>query len=115
MKILTDKSFIEAINLCKDNECYRVLIVTQYSEDFNPLLDSLLQICDDVVYSKTHSWAKFQNGSVIDMISSAATTRGRRANLVLCQADVYNEYDEIKYVLGAMEMTNVNFKLKDEV
>lgn len=111
MKILTDKSLDEAIKLCKENERYRVLIVTQYAEDHSPILDYLCNTGANVTRCLGHPWAKFSNNSVIDMISVAANTRGRKANLVLCQVDVYNDCEEMRYVLPTIEITNRNFKL----
>ena len=111
MKILTDKSLDEAIELCKKNERYRVTIVTQYAGDHAPILDYLSQAGANVVRRFNNPFARFLNGGSIDLISSATNTIGRRANLVLCQAEVYNNCEDTKYVLAAMETTNINFKL----
>lgn len=111
MKILTDQSLTEAVKLCQENERYRVLIVTQHAEDHSQILDKLYQVGVDITRCLGHPWAKFQNGSTINMVSVAANMRGRKANLVLCQTEVYNNYDEIKYMLSAVEITNRNFKL----
>ena len=110
MKILTDQSLSEAVKLCQENERYRVLIVTQYAEDHDHILDKLYQVSADITRCLGHPWAKFPNGSVIDLVSVAANMRGRKANLVLCQTEVYNNYDEIKHMLPAIEITNRNFK-----
>lgn len=111
MKILTDQSFNDAIKLCKENDNYRVLIVTQYADNHHFLLDRLPEEETEVIRCFGHPWAKFSNGSVIQMISIAANTIGRRANLVLCQAEVYNNYEEFRYVLPTIEFTNSSFKL----
>ena len=111
MKILTDKSLNEAIELCHENACYRVLIITKYAEDHLRIFDHLSLAGADVTRCLGHPWVKFQNNSVIDMISSAANLRGRRANLVLCDVDVYNDDEEIRYTLPAIEVTNRSFKL----
>lgn len=110
MKILTDESLAEAVKLCYENEYYRVLIVTQYAEDHLPILDKLDQYCVDVVRCKGHPWAKFRNGSIINLISLAANMCGRRANLVLCQVEVYNNYEEMRYILPTVETTNKGFE-----
>lgn len=111
MKILTDKTLNEAIKLCYENDRYRVLIVTKCAEEHNSILDYLSQVGADVTRCLGHPWAKFPNNSVINLISTAANLRGRRANLVLCQVDVYNDNEEIRYTLPTIETINRNFKL----
>ena len=111
MKILTEKSLNEAIKLCFKNDGYRVLIVTKYAEDHLPILDCLQQFGAEVTRCIGHPWAKFPNNSIINMISCAANLKGRKANLVLCQDDVYNDYEEIRYTLPFIETTNRDFKL----
>lgn len=109
MKILTDKTLNEAIKLCYKNENYRVLIVTKYAEDHMTMLDYLLQVGTEVTRCFGHPWAKFPNGSIINMISSDDNLRGRKANLVLCETDVYNDYEEIRYILPFIEIRNRDF------
>lgn len=113
MKILTNQSLNEAIKLCQENDRYRVLIVTQCAKDRLLILDELSQHGADVARCMGHPWAKFPNGSVIDMVSMVTNMCGRRANLVLCQAEVYNDCEEIRYTLQAIEMTNRSFKFFD--
>lgn len=110
MKILTDKTLDEAIKLCYENEKYRVLIVTKYAEDHMPILDYLSQTGAEVTRCLGHPWTKFSNGSIINMISSAANMCGRRANLVLCEIDLYNDCEELRYILPTIETTNRYFK-----
>ena len=111
MKILTNKSLDEAIKLCQANDRYRVLIVTQYAKDHLQILDELDQHGADVARCMGHPWAKFPNGSVINIVSMTANMCGRKANLVLCQVEVYNECEELRYMLPSIEMTNRSFKL----
>ena len=109
MKILTDQSFNEAIKLCKENDNYRVLIVTQYAENHHFLLDRFPEEETEVIRCLGHPWVKFPNGSVIQMISINANTRGRKADFVLCQTEVYNNYEDAKYVLAAIEVNYRSF------
>ena len=112
MKILTEKSLNEAIKLCKENERYKVLIVTKYVGDHSFILDYLSQSGADVVRRFNNSFARFLNGSNINLISSSSnTTCGARANLVLYQEDICNECEEMKYILRAIEM-QMSFKIK---
>ena len=111
MKILTDQSFNEAIKMCKENDKYRVLIVTQYADNHHFLLDRLPAQDAEIVRCYGHPWAKFPNGSVIQIISIASNTRGRIADLVLCQAEVYNSCEEARYVLQAIETKSMAFEL----
>ena len=111
MKILTDKSLDEAIKLCQENDRYRVLIATKYAEDHLPLLEKLAQTGASVTRRMGHPWAKFSNNSIIDIISVTCSARGCRADLVLCDADVYNDCDEAKYVIAAMETKPRDFRL----
>lgn len=114
MKILTDKSLDEAVKLCQENDHYRVLIATKYTEDHISLLEKLAQTGATVTRRLNHPWVKFSNNSIIDIVSVLGTARGYRADLVLCDADVYNDYDETKYVLAAMETKPREFRLKME-
>lgn len=113
MKILTDKSLDEAIQLCKENERYRVLIVTKYVGDHPSILDCLSQSGADVVRRFDNSFARFLNGSNINLlsISSRSSVRGRKANLVLYQENVYDECEEMRYILASMEVSPISFKL----
>ena len=112
MKILTDESLFDAIKVCQENDHYRVVIVTKYAEDHLPLLEKLTQTGVFVTRRWGHPWAKFANNSIIDIVSVLGTARGCRADLVLCDADVYNDCDEAKYVLAAMETKPRDFKLR---
>ena len=111
MKILTDKSLHEAIELCQEHDRYRVLIVTQYAKDHNSILDDLSKAGMSVVRSWGHPRASFPNGSIIEMVPIAANTRGRKVHLVLCQAEVYNIDSDTRHVLESIEVVYRDFKL----
>ena len=116
MKVLTDESLNESIKLCQENECYRVLIVTKYIGDQKFILDYLSQTGADVIRCFGRPWARFLNGSSINIISTASTIRGYKADLVLYQAGVIGGDDVMMSDLAAAEIANRNFKLfKDEV
>lgn len=104
MKIFTYKSLNEAIKLCQENDKYRVLIVTQYASDHSSILDYLHKIGIDVTRCFGNPWAKFPNGSIIRMTSLVNSMRGQKANLILCQDEVYNSCEDIGYVLDAIEI-----------
>lgn len=116
MKILTDDSLNEAIKLCQENKCYRVLIVTKYAGDHYPILNYLSKVGADVVRRFNNPFARFLNGSCISMISSATNKRGQKANLVLYQEDICNGCEEMIHVLAPIEINNRDFNLlKNEV
>ena len=111
MQVLTKETLNAAIKKCQENERYRVLIVTKYAGDHSPILDHLSKSGADVVRRFNNSFARFLNGSCISMISSAANTRGYKADLVLYQEDVCCESEEMWCILASIEMNNRNFKL----
>lgn len=113
MQILTKENLDTTIKKCKENNHYRVLIVTKYVGDHKSILDYLSQSGADVVRRFDNSFARFVNGSNINLISSnSSNTCGARANLVLYQEEVCNECEEMKYILRSIETSNINFKLK---
>lgn len=109
MQILTKESLGVAVKKCQDSEHYRVLIVTKYAGDHTKILDYLSQVGANVVRCFGHPWARFLNGSTINIISSAYNTRGHKANLVLYQEDIINGNEEMLYVLKAIEIDNMRF------
>lgn len=116
MQVLTKETLDAAVKKCKESERYRVLIMTKYAGDHSRILDYLSQVGADVVRCFGHPWARFLNGSAINMLSSASNARGYKANLVLYQEDVVNGNPEIMNILGSMEIKNMGFKLfKNEV
>ena len=111
MKILTYKSFSEAIKLCQDNERYRILIVAQDRDYYDQILKYLDQFVTRVVNTRNSPWVEFYNGSIIRMLSASSNMIGQKANLVLCDADFYNDCEEIRYILPTFEMNNSKFKI----
>ena len=112
MQILTKENLDAAIKKCKENDRYKVLIVTKYVGDHHYILDYLSEAGIDVVRRFNNSFARFLNGSNINLISSSSNiTCGARANLVLYQEDICNECEEARYVLAAMEVYNTSFRL----
>ena len=115
MQILTQESLVTAVKKCQENEHYRVIVVTEYVSDIDPIIDYLLQI-DGVVVTHCieNSRAKFENGNFIHMISmNCNSTRGHKADLVLC-AEKFFEDENVRCILQTIESHNMDFKLKKE-
>ena len=112
MQILTKENLDTAIKKCRENERYKVLIVTKYKEDHIPILDKLVKSGVDAIHNSNNSFVRFLNGSYIELISSSKNnTCGARADLVLYQEDVCNECEEMKYILKAIETKPIDFKV----
>lgn len=115
MKVLTQESLRDAIKQCQEIERYRVLIVVDNIQlDVNALnyfkSSELLNYC----ISRNNTYFRFHNGSVIRYINASSNARGHKANLVLCEQHMFED-DDIRAILMAFEIGNINFNLMQEV
>ena len=104
MTILTDKSLDEAINICRENSGYRVLIVTKRIADHDEILNYLQKVGADVTRCFGNPWAKFENNSIIRLMSIRENMCGHRAHLVLCQEKVYTDCEDVELITSAIEV-----------
>lgn len=111
MLALSVESINKAIQLCKENERYRILVYVCHDNDFVDVVWPVMQegICD--ITSINHKCIiKFKNGSQIVIVGPSVNQRGVRADLVLYDQRVANDKD-IMIVLRCIEAKNTYFKL----
>ena len=90
MQILTKENLDAAIKKCQDVSRYRVYLFTESSKSHPEMLDYLSKFEPETICPCDEPYVKFQNGSVIRMISSSDSLTGRRAFLVLCVEKYFN-------------------------
>lgn len=106
MEILSFESLSRAIEKCKEQARYKVLIVVRYMEDVHTLLKDLDNQYDRRI-SKNRSCIRYPNGSCIDVISSSSNSHGYKAHLVLYDDRIYD--DRTMLWIGAMERATMDF------
>ena len=109
MQILTKENLDAAIKKCQNLSRYRVILVTEYAKSHQEILDYLSQFELETICRNDEPYVKFQNGSVIRMLTSSDSFLGRRAILVLCVEKYFN--DKTGEKLRAVEISSdINFK-----
>lgn len=108
MQILTKETLDAAIKKCQDDGPYRVIIVTEHYESHLSIIDYLSKFELETICRRHEPYVKFQNGSVIRMLSAADSTLGRRANLVLCVEKYFNDKaaDKLRTIEISSDMKN---------
>ena len=100
MQVLTKENLDAAIKKCQDVSRYRVYLVTESSNSHQEILDYLAKFEPETICTNDEPYVRFQNGSVIRMISSSDSFIGRRAFLVLCVEKYFNSNigDKLKLI-----------------
>ena len=108
MQILNKENLDAAIKKCQDDGPYRVIIVTERYESHSSIIDYLSRLELETVCRRHEAYVKFQNGSVIRMLSVADSTLGRKANLVLCVEKYFNDKtaDKLRVIEISSDMMN---------
>ena len=106
MERLSEESMAQAIEKCKEQSRYRVLIVVRYMEYVHTLLKDLDNEYDKRI-SKSRSHIRYPNGSCIDIISSSSNARGYKAHLVLYDDRICD--CETMLWMRAMERATMDF------
>ena len=91
MQILTKENLDAAIKKSQDVSRYRVYLVTEHATSHTDILDYLSKFEPETICTNDEPYVKFQNGSVIRMISSSDSLVGRRSFLVLCVEKYFND------------------------
>jgi hypothetical protein len=91
MQILNKENLDAAIKKCQDNKLYRVYLVTEHSKSHQDILDYISKFEPETICKYDEPYARFQNGSVIRMLSLSDSFLGRRAILVLCIEKYFND------------------------
>lgn len=114
MQELSVESINQAIQLCQQNENYRVLVYVQYDQDRADIAWPIMQegINNIQVYKNKYRMI-FPNGSQIIVIGPSTNKCGVRANLVLYDSRVSGDAVTMA-VLRCFEANNKDFKLAAE-
>ena len=112
MEALTYHSLYYAVTKCRSDYDYHVIVVTKDTKQRDAIFKDL---CSMVHMAHNHYFhcISYSTGSSIRVIAATpSSTRGRRADLVLLDPELYQE--DMLPVFKAMELTNINFKLSNE-
>ena len=116
MQVLSKETFEAAMQKCQETDGYKVLVVTEYLEQRNFILDHWTSGYLNSIKSmnKIDSRIIFLNNSSIKLVGiSSNYVRSQRVDLVLCHE--WMIYDrEIRPVLQVIESHPIDFKLKTE-
>ena len=111
MKELSIQTFEQAVQLCCDNDRYRVLVATQHIYDHPYILDFFAKHnLNDIEPNNSYYTVCFPNGSIIKIIGMGENQCGVRADLVLYDWRLANNED-VMCVLRCFEARNTSFKL----
>ena len=113
MQALSKETFEVALQKCQETSGYKVLIVTEYLEQRNFILDFWVRdyLNNIKSISKNESRIVFLNNSIVKLVGvSSNHVHAQRADLVLCPEWMMHDR-EIRPVLQAIEFNNASFRL----
>ena len=112
MEALTYHSLHYAVTKCRSDYDYHVIVVTKDTKQRDAIFKDLCSMAH-MQHNHYFNCIEYSTGSSIRVIAATpSNTRGRRADLVLLDPELYQE--DMLPVFKAMEAKNINFRLSSE-